>query len=84
MSTATVRVNERTHTTLRRLAAATGEPMAHLLERAVERLRVDEFYARLDDAYERLAGDPAASAEEGDERAAWEATLSDGLDPDDA
>ena len=57
--------------------------MAHLLERAVERLRVDEFYARLDDAYERLADDPAASAEEADERVAWEATLSDGLDPKD-
>ena len=84
MSTTTVRVSGRTHATLRHLAAATGEPMAQLLERAVERMRVDDFFARLDDAYERVARDPAAAAEEAAERAAWEATLADDIDIHDA
>lgn len=58
--------------------------MSSLLERAVERLRVDDFYAQLDEAYDQMADDPAASGEEAAERAAWEATLADDLDVDQA
>jgi predicted DNA-binding protein len=83
MATTTIRVSERTHEALRALSEATGESMARLLERAVERLRAEEFFAAVDAAYDRLRADPVARAEEDAERAAWEATLVDGLEEDD-
>jgi predicted DNA-binding protein len=83
MATTTIRVSEETREALRALAASTGEPMARLVERAVKHLRAEEFFAELDNAYERLDADAGASAEEAPERKEWEATLADGLDVDD-
>ena len=83
MATTTIRVSERTHEALRALADSTGEPMARVVERAVERLRTEEFFAELNNAYDRLRTDPAAWAAETAERTAWEATLADGLEGDD-
>ncbi|MEA2589857.1 MAG: hypothetical protein QOH66_2784 [Actinomycetota bacterium] len=83
MATTTIRVSEATREALRELAASTGEPMARLVERAVEHLRAEEFFAELDRAYEKLRADADASAEEAAERKEWEATLADGLDVDD-
>ena len=80
MATTTIRVNEETRDALRALAASTGEPMARLVERAVEHLRAEEFFAELDHAYDRLRADASASAEEAAERKEWEGTLADGLD----
>ena len=84
MATTTIRVSERTHEALRALADSTGEPMARLVERAVERLRTEEFFAELNNAYDRLRADPASWAAETAEREAWETTLADGLERDDA
>jgi predicted transcriptional regulator len=83
MTSTTIRVSEETHEALRALAASTGEPMGRLIERAVEHLRAEEFFAQLDRAYDRLHGDASASAEAATERKEWEATLADGLDLDD-
>jgi predicted transcriptional regulator len=83
MATTTIRVSEETHEALRALAASTGEPMGRLIERAVEHLRAEKFFAELDQAYDRLHADADASAEEAAERKEWEATLADGLDVDD-
>jgi predicted transcriptional regulator len=80
MATTTIRVSEATREALRELAASTGEPMARLVERAVEHLRAEEFFAELDHAYDRLRADAGASAEEAAEQKEWEATLADGLD----
>ena len=82
MATTTIRVNEETREALRALAASTGETMARLVERAVEHLRAEEFFAELDHAYDRLRADASASAEEAAERKEWEETLADGLDMD--
>jgi predicted DNA-binding protein len=82
MSTTTIRVSEQTHEALRALSASTGEPMARLVERAVEHLRAEEFFTELDHAYDRLRADPAALESELEERQAWEATLMDGIDGD--
>jgi hypothetical protein len=65
---------------LRKLAAATGEPLERVLERAVESYRREQFYAEFDAAYARLQADPVAWEEELAERALWEVTLADGLD----
>ena len=58
MSSTTVRVTEHTQTLLRELAAATGEPLKKVLERAVEAYRREQFYAELNAAYERLQSRP--------------------------
>ena len=80
MATTTIRVSERTHRALRALAASTGETMTQLVERAVEQLRVERFFAEVDDAYDRLQADPDEWAAEIAERRAWEATLGDDLE----
>jgi predicted transcriptional regulator len=80
MASTTVRVSTETHELLRKLAAATGEPLQRVLERAVENYRREQFYAELDAAYARLQADPVAWEEELAERAVWEVTLADGLD----
>jgi len=69
-----------THDVLRKLAAATGEPLERILERAVESYRREQFYAEFDAAYARFQADPVAWEEELAERALWEVTLADGLD----
>jgi predicted transcriptional regulator len=80
VASTTVRVSEHTHQLLRELAAATGEPLQKVLERAVENYRREQFFAELDAAYERLQADPVAWEEELAERAEWEVPLADGLD----
>jgi predicted transcriptional regulator len=80
MASTTVRVSEHTHELLRQLAAATGEPLQKVLERAVESYRREQFFAEFNAAYERLRADPVAWEEELAERAEWDATLADGLD----
>jgi predicted DNA-binding protein len=82
MSTTTIRVSEQTHEALRALSLSTGEPMARVVQRAVEQLRAQEFFTRLDEAYDHLRADPAALKSELEERKAWEATLMDGMDGD--
>ncbi|HSO54615.1 MAG TPA: toxin-antitoxin system protein [Actinomycetes bacterium] len=73
-------MSELTHELLHKLAAASGEPLQKVLERAVENYRREQFYAELDAAYARLQADPVAWEEELAERAEWDATLADGLD----
>ena len=73
-------MTEHTHELLRTLAAATGEPLQKVLERAVENYRREQFFAELDAAYAKLQADPVAWEEELAERAEWDATLADGLD----
>jgi predicted transcriptional regulator len=80
MTSTTVRVSEHTHELLRKLAAATGQPMQQVLEQAVERYRREQFFAELNAAYARLRADPAAWEEELAERAELDGTLADGLD----
>jgi predicted transcriptional regulator len=80
MASTTVRVSAETHDVLRKLAAATGEPLERILERAVESYRREQFDAEFDAAYARLQADPVAWEEELAERALWEVTLADGLD----
>jgi predicted transcriptional regulator len=80
MASRSVRVSQRTHELLLELAAATGEPLQKVLERAVETYRREQLFAELDAAYARLKADPVAWEEELAERAELEGTLADGLD----
>lgn len=60
MASTTVPVSAETHELPRKLAAATGEPLQRVLERAVENYRREQFYAALSAAFERLRSDPVA------------------------
>jgi hypothetical protein len=80
MSSTTVRVSERTHATLSDLAARSGLSMQEVLTKAVEAYRRQQFLEEANAAFAALRADPAAWAEEQAERAAWDATLADGLE----
>lgn len=80
MESLNVRITRSAHALLRALAEEADEPMTETLEKAIEAYRRQRFLAALNAEYAALRGDPAAWAEEQVERAAWDATLADGLD----
>jgi hypothetical protein len=82
MAGTTVRISEKSRQTLRELAAKSGESMQTILDRAVEQHRRQRILEEGNAAYARLREDPVAWAEWQKELAAWDATLMDGLDPD--
>jgi predicted transcriptional regulator len=69
----TVRISPLTHAALEELVRATGEAKVTLIERAVTRLREDQFWQQVDAAY----GQEDVALRE--ERALWDATLGDGM-----
>lgn len=78
----TVRIDDRTHRTLTEMKERTGRPLLDLLAEAVERFH-DQFVIReMNAGYARLRADPDAWREELAERALWDATLMDGLEPE--
>lgn len=77
----TVRISEKARETLRQLAQSSGEPMQTVLDKALERYRRERFWEEMDAAYAAIQNDPEALAEELKERALWDNTLMDGLDP---
>jgi predicted transcriptional regulator len=75
----TVRVDQRTHETLRRLATDTGEPMAKVLARAITEYRRKIFWEESRRAVERVKREqPELWAEYKHESEMWElASLED-------
>lgn len=82
MASTTVRIKEQTRQALRELAQETREPMQEVLAKAVEAYRRQWTLQQHNAVYAALRENPAAWAEELEERAAWEATLADGLEPE--
>ena len=82
MVTTTIRVSRETHATLRRLAAERGESIQSTIDRVVEEYRRRQILEATNAAYARLREDPEEWAEIQRERAEWDGTLLDGLDPD--
>lgn len=82
MATGTVRIPATVHQKLKQLAASSGMSLSRTLERAVETLRRQTLLEETNRAYAALRDDPKRWAEEQAERAAWEATLADGLEDD--
>ncbi len=80
MTNLTVPIDAKAHETLRQLSAEANEPMADVLARAIEEYRRSRFLDRANAAYAALRADPEAWAAEQEERAAWDATLLDGLE----
>lgn len=81
MPTATVRINDKSRNILRELAAREGKSMQEILEKAIETYRRQRFLEEVNAAYAALRQDPEAWATVQKERADWEVTLGDGLEP---
>lgn len=82
MSTPTIPISETSRRTLCELAEQTGQSMTDVLDKALDVYRRQLFFEQLNAGYAALRADPQAWAEELQERKLWDATLMDGLDPD--
>lgn len=82
MSSAIVRISKASHQILQELAARQGESMQAVLNKAIEEYRRQRFFEEANAAYAALRKDSKAWKKEEEERALWDATLQDGLDPD--
>jgi hypothetical protein len=82
MSAPTVRISETSHLVLKELAEQTGQTMMEILDKALDAYRRQVFLDAVNAGYAALRADPAAWAEHLAERKLWDATLMDGLDPE--
>jgi hypothetical protein len=82
MSAPTVRISEASRRILKELAGQTGQTMMDVLDKALEAYRRKLFFEQMNAGYAELRGDPEAWTEHLAERKLWDATLMDGLDPD--
>src|SRR6266478_6482122 len=82
MSAPTVRISEASHRILQELAEQTGQTIRDVLDKAVDAYRRKLFFEQLNAGYAELRADPEAWAEHLAERKLWDATLMDGLGPD--
>ena len=80
MNTATVRIKAETHRTLRALAEKQQRAMVDLLDQAVANLHRQYVLEETNRAYAALRSDGESWQEEQEERAAWDATISDGTE----
>jgi broad specificity phosphatase PhoE len=74
-----VRINNTTKKTLEELSRKSGEPMLHVIDKAIEEYRRRVFLDETNAAYAKLRKDEKASKEYDREIAEWDATLMDGL-----
>jgi hypothetical protein len=81
MSIPTIPISETAHQILRELAEQTGQSITDVLDKALDSYRRKLFFEQLNAGYAALRADPQAWAEELEERKLWDATLMDGLDP---
>jgi predicted transcriptional regulator len=81
MSTPTIPISEASRQLLCELAEQTGQSMTDILDKALGAYRRQLFFEQLNAGYAALRADPQAWAEELQERKLWDATLMDGLDP---
>ena len=75
-----VRLSEGAHRTLVELSRASGEPMATLVEHAIELFRREQLFAAGETAWLAIQADPVARAEVDAEYALWDSAVGDGLE----
>lgn len=79
-ATTTIRISRRTRDILQALAKQYDSSMQAVLEEAVDLLEGQRLLEATNEAYAALRANPEAWQELQEERAEWDATLSDGLD----
>lgn len=81
MPNATVRISEQSRNILRKLAVREGKSMQAVLEKSIEHYRRQRFLEEVNTAYAALRQDRGTWEAVEQERAQWDATLFDGLEP---
>jgi hypothetical protein len=82
MCAAAVPISESSHDLLNELAKQTGQTVTQVLDKALEAYRRKVFLDAVNTGNAEMRADPEAWAEHLAERQLWDATLMDGLDPD--
>jgi hypothetical protein len=82
MATPSIRISEASYQILRELAEQTGQAMTEVLDKAIDAYQRQVFLDAVNAGYAALRSDPKAWADELKERQLWDATVMDGLDPD--
>lgn len=82
MSAPTISISEASHQILKELAEKTGQSMMDVLDKALDAYRRKLFFEQMNAGYAKLRANSEAWAEHLAERKLWDATLMDGLDPD--
>jgi hypothetical protein len=75
-----IRVDQAVEKRLGEIAARTGDTMQEVVAAAVEEYERKLFWEQVNAEFAALRNDPKAWKQELDERAAWDATLSDASD----
>jgi hypothetical protein len=81
MSAPTIQISEASHRVLKELAEQTGQTMMEVLDRALDAYRRRVYFEQLNAGYPALRADPEAWPALEEEQKLWDATLMDGLDP---
>jgi predicted transcriptional regulator len=82
MPSLTITISDGTLRNLQELANKSGQSVSEIVEKALDVNNRKEFLERLNADYATVRADPEAWAELEVERKLWDATLTDGLDPD--
>ena len=75
-----VEISEKSLEVVRHISQREGLGVSDVLDRAVEVYRRELFLEETSSSFQALKEDPDAWREEGEERALWENSLSDGVD----
>lgn len=82
MAAPTVRISEESHQILKELSIQTGQTMTVVLDEILGAYRRKLFFTQMNAGYAELHSDPKGWVEHLAERKLLDATLMDGLDPD--
>lgn len=82
MSTATVRIDKRTHQLLQEIKNFSGESMQTIISKALENYKEVQFWEEVNEAYSKLRANKKDWAEEKKERKMWERANLDGIQKD--
>jgi hypothetical protein len=82
MASATVKIDSESYAKLKATAEETGRPMIEVLAMAIDSYSRRAFLEGVNADFAALRSDPQKWKAELAERAAWDATLSDGLEAD--
>jgi hypothetical protein len=81
-ATVMMRIREDTHGALRELAQEENTTLQEVLAKAIDLYRRTGFCEQMNAAYAALRADPEAWQQELEDRAAWDVTLLDGIEPE--
>lgn len=81
MST-TLRVSDELHHRIAHLAKTRGQRLQDIIGQAIDALERAQFWDDFDASWQRIRNDPEQWAQVQAERAVWDRTLKDGLEPD--